>query len=336
MPVITTIASMSADSLGGVGGKSALNGVSSRDRSSIPVFAYPPNTFTISPAVSGSTTANLANVSNVALSTCGTWTVTPTESFFANVKIWGGGGGGATKYSTAPDLYGGNGGYSRAIVEFKAGVTYQFIVGCAGSNGGGGRYAGGGGGGSAIVFAANSVPVLVAGGGGGSGSSGGFDVGGGDGGGTTGQAGNPSVSGTGAGGGTQSAAGAAGVGTRRTGNAGSSRNGGAGSNGNSAGAGSGGAGGAGFGNGARGGSGAVGADDGSGGGGGGYFGGGGGGGSTDGGGGGGGSGYYNPAHAFKAVLTQGYGTDPDRGTSGAGGVASTAATPGKIVIRKHI
>ena len=327
MPTITTIGSLSSQSLGVVAGTSVRRGATG-------TFVYPPNNFAISPAFGGSSTINLSSVSNVALSTCGTWTITPSSNFFANIKIWGAGGGGATKYSTAPDLYGGNGGYSRAIVELKAGVAYQFIVGCAGSNGGGGRFAGGGGGGSGIQIVSGSVAVLVAGGGGGSGSSGGNNVEGGDGGGSAGQGGGV----VGGGGGTQSSAGAGGVGTRRTGRAGSGRNGGAGSNGTgpSGGAGSGGAGGTGFGNGARGGSGAVGDDDGSGGGGGGYYGGGGGGGNTDGGGGGGGSGYYNQAYAFKAVLTQGYGTDPERGTAGAGGVASTAATAGKIVITKHL
>ena len=330
MPTITTIGSLSSQSLGVVAGTSVRRGVTG-------TFVYPPNNFAISPAFGGSTTINLSSVSNVALSTCGTWTITPSSNFFANIKIWGAGGGGATKYSTAPDLYGGNGGYSRAIVELKAGVAYQFIVGCAGSNGGGGRVAGGGGGGSGIQIVSGSVAVLVAGGGGGSGSSGGFDVGGGDGGGTTGVAGSIGYNqSAGGGGGTQSGVGAGGVGTRRTGNSGSGRNGGAGSNGNAPGAGSGGSGGTGFGTGARGGSGSVGSDDGSGGGGGGYFGGGGGGGSADGGGGGGGSGYFNPAHASLAVLTQGYGTDPERGTAGAGGVASTAATAGKIVITKHL
>jgi len=327
MPTITTIGSLSAQSLGPVAGTSVRRGVTT-------TFVYPPNNFTISPAFGGSTTIGLSNVSNVSLSTCGTWTITPSSSFFANIKMWGAGGGGATKYPTSPDHYGGNGGYSRATVEFKAGVTYQFIVGCAGGNGGAQRNAGGGGGASGIQIVSGTIPILVAGGGGGSGSSGAFDVGGGDGGGTTGQSGNPSVSGTGAGGGTQSAAGGAGSGTRRTGNAGSGRNGGQGRDGTGTGSGNGGGGGAGFGNGARGG--AGGGDDGAGGGGGGYFGGGGGGGSADGGGGGGGSGYRNPAYAFRATLTQGYGTDPERGTAGAGGVASTPATAGKIVITKHL
>jgi hypothetical protein len=329
MPTITTIGSLSAQSLGPVAGTSVRRGVTT-------TFVYPLNTFTISPAFGGSTTINLSGVSNVSLATCGTWTITPSSSFFANIKMWGAGAGGATKYgpSGSPDLYGGNGGYSTAIVEFKAGTVYQFIVGCAGGNGGGSRNGGGGGGATGIQIASGTIPILVAGGGGGSGSSGEFDVGGGDGGGTTGQSGNPSVSGSGAGGGTQSAPGAAGVGTRRTGNAGLGRNGGQGRNGFGTGSGNGGAGGAGFGNGANGGDGSS--DDGAGGGGGGYFGGGGGGGSQDAGGGGGGSGYRNPAYASRATLTQGYGTDPERGTAGAGGVASTAATPGKIVITKHL
>lgn len=331
MPAITTTGSLSAQSLGGVGGTSALDGTYGsrrRVRGSTPTFVFPPSTVTVSPAIGGLTTVDLTSVT---LSTCGTWTVTPTEGFFANVQMWGAGGGGAYKYSTAPDLYGGNGGYSRAIVEFKVGNSYQFIVGCPGSAGSGTRPGGGGGGATGIQIVSGSVAVLVAGGGGGAGSSGGYNTKGGDGGGTTGVSGSVgSNQYYGGGGGTQSVAGGGGSGTRRTGSSGLGRSGGAGASGGSSG--TGGGGGAGFGTGGSGGVGGT--DDGSGGGGGGYFGGGGGGGSEDGGGGGGGSGYYNPAHASGGVLTQGYGTTSDRGTAGAGGVAGSG-TAGKILIKAH-
>lgn len=330
MPAITTIGSLSSQSLGGVGGKSSLDGVSGRRRRSTPTFVFPPSTVTVSPAIGGQTTVDLTSLT---LLTCGTWTVTPTENFFANVQMWGAGGGGAYKYNTAPDLYGGNGGYSRAIIEFKVGNSYQFIVGCRGSTGSGTRPGGSGGGATGIQIVSGSVPVLVAGGGGGAGSSGAYNVKGGDGGGTTGVSGSvgPNQSYGGRGGG-QGSAGGGGNGTRRTGSSGVGRKGGDGASGNASG-GTSSSGGVGFGNGGAGGSG--GGDDGSGGGGGGYFGGGGGGGSSDGGGGGGGSGYYNPDHTSGAVLTQGYGTSSDRGTAGAGGVAGTAATAGKIVVKRH-
>jgi hypothetical protein len=91
------------------------------------------------------------------ITTTGTaYNVTPNVSFTANVQIWGAGGG------SNPSI-GGGGGFTTGIVKFEAGVSYNVVVGTAGSSGTGG-------GGSGIEYLANSNPILIAGGGGGGGS----------------------------------------------------------------------------------------------------------------------------------------------------------------------
>jgi hypothetical protein len=282
---------------------------------------------TISPAVGGDTNIDLTVLT---LPSCGTWTVTPQSDFYANVKMWGAGGGASQDYPPGAGGslgIGGAGGYTRGNVQFLSGVAYQFTVGCAGGGFAAQRGGGGGGGATAIRIVSGSVPILVAGGGGGSGFSGTQTIYGGNGGGSSAS---PGSGNAGGGGGTQSAAGAGGVGSRRTGFPGSGSNGGRGAN---IGSGGGGGGGSAYGTGG-GGNGEVtvpgGTDAGSGGGGGGYFGGGGGGGNADGSGGGGGSSYYNPTYVLSATLTTGAGGDSDRGTAASGGTNGGAGGAGRI------
>lgn len=284
---------------------------------------------TISPAVNG---ASIIDLTSVTLSTCGTWTVTPESDFYANIKMWGAGGGASQDYPPGAGGslgVGGAGGYTRGNVQFLSGVTYHFIVGCSGGGFAAQRGGGGGGGASAIRIVSGSVDVLVGGGGGGSGFSGTQTVYGGDGGGSSASPGSGSAGG---GGGTQSAVGAGGNGTRHDGDPGSGHNGGGGA---VSGSGGGGGGSSGYGSGGGGGGEITipsGTDAGGGGGGGGYFGGGGGGGTADGCGGGGGSSYYNPTYVLSATLTTGYGGDSDRGTAAYGGTNGGAGGVGKIKV----
>ena len=284
---------------------------------------------TISPAVGG---VSVIDLTAVTLSTCGTWTVTPQSDFYANIKMWGAGGGASQDYPPGAGGslgIGGAGGYTRGNVSFLSGVTYQFIVGCSGGGFAAQRGGGGGGGASAIRIVSGSVDVLVAGAGGGSGFSGTQTVYGGDGGGSSASGGSGSAGG---GGGTQSAAGAGGNGTRHDGDPGSGHNGGGGA---VSGSGGGGGGSSGYGSGGGGGGEIAipsGTDAGGGGGGGGYFGGGGGGGTADGCGGGGGSSYYNPTYVLSATLTTGYGGDSDRGLAAYGGTNGGAGGVGKIKV----
>ena len=282
----------------------------------------------VSPAIGGDTNVDLTLVT---LTSCGSWTVIPSGDFYANVKMWGGGGGASLDYPPGASGslgIGGNGGYTKGNVQFLSGVTYQFTVGCGGGGYGGQNGGGGGGGASAIRIVSGSVPILVAGAGGGSGYSGTQTIYGGNGGGSTASGGSGSAGG---GGGSQSAAGAGGVGSRRSGNPGSSTSGGGGT---INGSGGGGGGTSAYGSGGGGG-GAIltppsNTDAGGGGGGGGYFGGGGGGGGSDGSGGGGGSSYSNPAYVSSAALFSGFGSDSDRGTSAGGGANGSAGSAGRI------
>jgi hypothetical protein len=237
--------------------------------------------FTISPAVNGKTTWDVAVDGALSLANSGTWTIIPTYTYSLNVVMWGAGGG---SVSYGANYYGGGGGSSNGFVTLSAGVSYDFIVGEGGNGVAANRNAAGGGGGTGIQFTSNTTPILVAGGGGG-----GYSIAtrrAGAGGGSSGQ--NGETAGAGGYGGSQSAAGAGGNGGRRTGASGSGRNGGGGAMGPVVATG-----GAGFGTGGGGDYNAS--DAGSGGGGGGYFGGGQGGGDAGGYGGGGGSGYFNPS-----------------------------------------
>ena len=113
---------------------------------------------TVSPAIDGQTQFNISrNYSGVlTLSSFGAWNITPNNTFTANVLIWGGGG------SSAP-ANGGAGGFSTATMVFRENVSYNVVVGRAGSSGSGG-------GGSGIEFLSNSIVIIVAGGGGAGGS----------------------------------------------------------------------------------------------------------------------------------------------------------------------
>lgn len=277
-------------------------------------------TMSISPALNGSTTIEVSPGSTVSAASCGTWTFTPSSTFTAYVKCWGGGGGaghGANGITTS----GGGGGYVAGYVTFYSGTSYQFLVGCAGTCGGAIRYGGGGGGGTGLRLTTGSIPIMIAGGGGGSGwKSGTMQGGAGGGGGLNGgggTGGSPA-----AGGGTQTGAGAGGAGASGfpLGVGGEDGASGSGGNGGSGYTGSGGSGGAaGLGSGGSGGYDAN--SSGGGGGGGGYRGGGGGGKSH---GGGGGSGYYDTNYCYSVTGSSGSGRTPgnsadaNRGTAGEG------------------
>ena len=142
-------------------------------------------TFTISPAVSGKSTWNLANDGALNLTTAGSWTLTPTTNFTSQVKVWGAAGGAVSSQG------GGGGGYATGIVNFVSGNSYLLVVGSGGQysvstfggaggtgvgtggtggNGSATNGAGGGGAGSGIFYP-NSVSqanaILIGGGGGG-------------------------------------------------------------------------------------------------------------------------------------------------------------------------
>lgn len=283
--------------------------------------------FTISPAVNGKTTWNLATDGALNLGSFGEWTITPQGQITVNCKLWGAagaGGGGAYQTSiathianrTAPSSPGGAGGHSSGSVVLEAGTSYIIRVGqggvrtttasAAASHLAGGTSSIGGtqGGGYSGIFAgavSQANALLVAGGGGGGAESGGgFGVAG-AGGGLSGERGangyfDPRQGG---GAGTQAAGGAAGY------------------NGATAGAGL---------------AGGVGANTGtawSGGGGGGFFGGGGG----NVGGGGGGSGFVSASPSISNGFTAaGSGATPGEATdsarAGAGSPATVAGTDG--------
>ena len=164
MPAITTIGSLSAQSLGGVGGTSSLDGVyGSRRRGQRTSFFPPKGTVTVSPAISGASTVDLTTLT---LSTCGSWKITPLNNFYANVKMWGAGGG-ATQAGSQTNgvgfvVAGGGGGYAAANVQFSAGVTYEFTVGCAGGMVNNIRYGGGGGGGTGLEQISTASQTMFA------------------------------------------------------------------------------------------------------------------------------------------------------------------------------
>lgn len=288
----------------------------------------PPMTFTISPAVSGKTTWDLLADGPLDLSTAGTWTITPTMNFSANVIMWGAAGG---SISYGPTNTAGAGGSSNGFISFVSGTGYSFIVGGGGQGGTANRNGGGGGAGSGIDFSSNSTSIMVAGGGGGGYGAAPYA---GAGGGTSGETCPNNGDCNGGGGGTQSAAGNGGTGARRTGIGGSGRNGGGGAGGTAPQGSVWFTGGTGYGQGGYGSQNTL--DAGSGGGGGGYFGGGGGGGNLGGNGGGGGSGYIHPTIVTGGTTTAGTnGTtanvnDPKRGSAGNPVNGGSAGNPGKI------
>jgi alpha-tubulin suppressor-like RCC1 family protein len=164
--------------------------------------------FTISPAVNGKTSWDLATDGSLVLGSAGTWTLTVSSAFTATAKAWGAGGAGGNP-SRTETANGGGGGFASGTLTLNSGDRIVIVVGGggaasgAGGSGGGGasdRTYGGGGGGSFITF--GGMDQIVGGGGGG----GGYDYAGAAGGGTTGGR-NPGDGG-GGGGGTQTAGGA--------------------------------------------------------------------------------------------------------------------------------
>lgn len=113
----------------------------------------------ISPAViAGNTIVDLQSLGGVlSINANGAYNLTPNTTFAANVMVWGAGGG----FSTGN---GGSGGFSTGSFTFHANVSYNVVVGRAGSSGTGG-------GGSGIEYLANANAIIVAGGGGGGGSA---------------------------------------------------------------------------------------------------------------------------------------------------------------------
>ncbi len=112
----------------------------------------------ISPAVTGSNIVDLQTLGGIlSISGNGAYNLTPNTTFAANVMVWGAGGG----FSTGN---GGAGGFSSGSFVFYANVSYNVVVGRAGSSGTGG-------GGSGIEYLANANVIIVAGGGGGGGSA---------------------------------------------------------------------------------------------------------------------------------------------------------------------
>lgn len=265
--------------------------------------------FTVSPAVAGKTIWNLDTDGPLVLSTAGEWTLTALGAFRAQVKLWGGAGGGTASTAFA----GGGGGYASGAIDFSGAYTARVGAGgpkgIAGSasggtygGGAGGNTGGGAGGGCSGLFAGTVSQAnarLLAGGGGGAGGDDG-----------SGAAGGGAVGGTAhGGGGTQTAGGAIGSGSSVPGTAGSALAGGKGGDSGDRGGGGGGQG---------------------------YFGGAGGGGGSGGGGGGGGSAYAH-ASVVGATLTAGSGSTPgnsadvDRGNAGTG--STSAGIAGKIIIK---
>jgi hypothetical protein len=176
-------------------------------------------TFSISPSVSGKSTWNLGTDGPLSLSTAGTWTITPTATGAAVIKMWGAAGGAG---GSSP---GGPGGYTTGTYSFaNTSQSFSVVVGGGGTASTSAPYGAGGGGGYSGLFlgtgAANITragALLVAGGGGGGvlDNASGY---GGAGGGSSGTAGVGGANGTG-GPGTQSAGGTAGGG-RASGEAG--------------------------------------------------------------------------------------------------------------------
>ena len=141
--------------------------------------------FTISPSLYGRTTWNVDVQGPINISSSGQWTIIPTSTFSATVKMWG--AAGARAYV---DYKGGGGGYSAGTASFHSDTSYVIVVGAGGNTVASGIVAGytiGGGGygrsstrsnpqggGLSGIFAASYTQnnsILVAGGGGGAGFS---------------------------------------------------------------------------------------------------------------------------------------------------------------------
>lgn len=193
-----------------------INAIDTENQDSPRTFSLlvtPGYVFTISPTVSGKSSWNTAIDGPLTLSSNGTWTITPAQTFTANITMWGAGGGAGNQNGT-----GGGGGYSTGLLSLTANTSYVVLVGQGGRAGGGGTATGGGGsgdvnrgggGGYTGIFVTSITQGnarMMAGAGGGAGGGGGSAAAG-AGGGSSGQNGN---NGTGAqpGGGTQSAGGA--------------------------------------------------------------------------------------------------------------------------------
>ena len=281
--------------------------------------------FDISPSYNGKTFWDLSRDGNLTLNSVGVWNVTPRVTFTCSSEVWGSGGG----RDTISVANGGGGGCATGDIAFQKNQTYTFFVGNPGQNNNTSRGASGGGAACGILIGTtNTSPAVIIGGGGG--GAGNYLIVGGAGGGTNGQNAFSSTLQQGGRGGTQTAAGAGGIGDRRTGTAGSGTNGGRGAGGGAITA-NGGT--SGITNQYSGGNGHLDSgDNGSGGGGGGYFGGGGGGGDGQGYGGGGGSGFANTQYVSNAVLYTGSNNKPGNISSIRRGNSGNTALPGAIVL----
>jgi len=172
--------------------------------------------YTVTPPGGSPVTYN-SNTDSFGVFTEGTYTmvVSNTADFTTTIHAVGSGGGKGGQVSGG----GGAGGYTTATATFKAGQTYQIVVGAAGPTGGsspgvgggtgGDGNRGGGGGYSGIFHSSVSFPnaAMIAGGGGGSSGNEGPTPGGGGGGGVpngnNSSGNNPSGGGTQTGGGVQ-------------------------------------------------------------------------------------------------------------------------------------
>lgn len=268
----------------------------------------------VSPAIGGVTAWNLDVSGSINVESYGTWTITPTATFTASVKMWGAGGNGR---GTA---YGGAGGFSSGSVTFEENVPYTMLVGQGGVSvygNAGTRVLGGGapgrkfsstnpcGGGLSGIFSGSyslSGAVIVAGGGGAGHTFG--AVRGGAGGGLTGQSGDGGSTG-----GTQTSGGSPGT-SSGTGEYGAAMLGGRGSS-QAGSAGNCGAGG-------------------------GYY--GGGGGDGDGDSASGGSGYVHPTKVCNGITVSGdratpaNSSDPSRGSAGSSTDNGANAPAGRVII----
>ena len=285
--------------------------------------------FTISPAVGGKSTWNVAADGTLTLATGGTYTIVSAVNKSFNTKLWGAGGGYGS--GAAPNnVAGGAGGYANGVLSLVSGNTYVLVVGGAGANNGT-DFGGGGGGGYSGIFNTTQTQGnarVIAGGGGGGGRNAVAGAGGGSSGESSpgaGPVGNLTYStatggtqvaggvggGSGGGGANGSALQGAEYGpTGFTAAAGSPGGGGRGATGDSNGYGSGGGGGGYYGGGAGGASGSVGGT-----------------------GGGGGSGYIGGVTS--GVTTAGTNTTPGNSADSDRGIAGGVASPGKIVISAY-
>jgi hypothetical protein len=217
-------------------------------KTTVPPISDATANVTVSPAIGGQTTINLA-AAPLNLGTFGEWTITPSTQVTVDVKMWGAAGaGGGNHQQTAADLIsegissiGGAGGYSTGRIVLAANTPYVVRVGQGGARvlgatsgathlAGGTRSAGGAqGGGYSGIFATSvsqATARLVAGGGGAGGDINFGGNQGGAGGGTLGNDGGTTAQS--GGGGSQVAGGSAGEGGANGNTAGSALTGGLG------------------------------------------------------------------------------------------------------------